>query len=186
MRWWVVLLVLIACSQAPRGPYFGDERFLVVGTDPKREAEALVTQLRAQGYEVRVRMSGREFTAIDFLDAQGRAGPLRIVTARGIVLALDSGPQSVLDPAGMEFRLLAPPLRRSHDVDSDGHEEIFVEERDLALGTACIRTHRVMPDGSLREVRGLDPLQRPECDSSEGPDGGIPQADGGVNSNLEG
>jgi hypothetical protein len=145
--------------------------------------DALATQLRARGYEVRVRMHGRNFSAIDFVDAEGKAGPLRIVTARGIVLALDSGPQHVLDEAGMEFRLLAPPLGRTHDVDSDGLEEIFIEEADLALGAACVRVHRVMNDGRLREVGGLDPLGRPECVAHESPDGGVPQADAGVNSN---
>jgi len=149
-----VLLVLMGCGGERRGPYFDDDRFLVLGVDPDAEANALVKQFAERGYALGSRHSGRHFTALGFVDADGTPVAVRVVTRRGIGLALDREPDPVLGE--VRFALLPPPRADTHDADSDGFEELFVER--LQRGHRCIEVHRVRDSGFVDPVPVEHPL----------------------------
>ena len=134
-----------ACAGQPRSPFFGDERFLVVGVDPDAEADALARALESSGFRVVQRLRGQHFRALGAVDASGAAVKVRVVTARGIALALDPTLARAGQPA-LRYALLPPPSRETHDADGDGFEEVFVHE--LAEGAApCILVYRVRDSG---------------------------------------
>ena len=114
-----------ACASTPQPSYVDQPSRLVIGVDPDAEANAVVKQLEAHGYyEVR-RLRGQAFTALGFAPLKGdaRDGRVRVVTARGIALALDSQAPTLLTP-GRFVALLDYPYRDTRDFDRDGREEI--------------------------------------------------------------
>jgi hypothetical protein len=161
--WLAALGCCCACGPPPHGPFFGDEKLLVVGVDPEAEANAVVRQLEQRGYyEVR-RLRGSTFTALGFAPVKHDtgAGRVRVVTLRGISLALDSSEPTLLTK-GRELRLLDFPYSDSRDVDRDGDPEIFVREEPLPTGEPCLRAYRVRATGVVEELSGDDfTLPRP-------------------------
>lgn len=157
MRSLPALLTALAlgCGAPPQGPFFGDEKLLVVGVDPESEANAVTRQLEAHGYyEVR-RLRGSTFTALGFAPVRGdaEAGRVRVVTSRGISLALDSSEPTLLTP-GRTLRLLDFPYGDSRDVNRDGDAEVFVREQPLPRGESCLRVYRVRASGVVEELSG--------------------------------
>ena len=112
---------------------------------------------------------------------------VRIITARGIALALDPVVATPLQP-GIRYALLPPPLKESHDPDGDGFEEVFVHR--LTDGAApCILVYRVrdsgfadpVPSGQYAHAQppGEAPWDAPRfCDDPEpaAADAGLPDA----------
>jgi hypothetical protein len=138
-------LLLCACASTPPSPFFGDERFLVLGVQPDAEAGALAEQLERSGYRIERTLRGQHFTALFALDGDGRPAKVRVVTRRGVALALDAREGHAFSP-GVRYVLLAPPLRDTHDADGDGFEEVFVEQH-TAAEAPCILVYRVRDSG---------------------------------------
>lgn len=134
-----------ACASQPASPFFGDDRYLVLGVDPNAEADTLAEQLEQSGYLVERTLRGQHFSALGATRPDGQPGKVRVLTVRGIALALDSTPGDPLQPA-VHYALLAPPSRESHDADGDGFEEVFVATATGA-GSACILVYRVRDSG---------------------------------------
>jgi hypothetical protein len=137
---------MAACPSPPPSPFFGDERFLRLGVEPDREADQLEQQLQASGFEPVLRFRGQHFHALGFLDRSGRRALVRVVTVRGIELALDPQPGDDLQPS-VRYRLLAAPLPETHDADGDGFEEIFVERIAGQPPLRCVQVYRVRDSG---------------------------------------
>jgi hypothetical protein len=139
------------CAAQPRSPFFGDERFLVLGVDPDAEADALARQLEDNGYRVEQRLRGQHFSALGAADAERVATKVRVMTARGIALALDAAATDPLRP-GLRYALLPPPSPDTHDADADGFEEVFVRITAPASGEPCIQVYRVRDSGFVDPV----------------------------------
>lgn len=154
-------LSLVACAaEPPRGPFFGDERYLVVGVRPDREADELQAALENTGRVVRVRFSGQHFTALGFGDAHREALGVRVITPRGIALALDADEGDPLHPA-RRYRLVQAPLVEGHDADGDGFEEVFVERITGPEPERCLVAYRVRDSGFVDPVVGAINLAGP-------------------------
>jgi hypothetical protein len=185
-------LLCCACASQPRSPFFGDERFLVLGVDPDAEADELARQFEANGFRVLRRLRGQHFSALGVAAADGAAVKVRVVTTRGIALALDAAQSTPMQP-GVGYALLTPPSSETHDADGDGFEEVFVQLLPTAADSApCILVYRVRDSGFVDAVAGntyaLPPVANasapwdaphfcPEPETEPAPDGGVP--DGG-------
>ncbi len=145
----LLLLGIWSCASAGPGPHFSDGQFLRFGVDPNEEASAVIESQKARNYVVAQRVFGRHFSALGFMDKGGKSSAVRILTVRGIVIALDSRDETPVGPA-VRYALLAAPFEETHDVDRDGFEEVLVEER--SGGGACLRLYRV------RDVGFVDPV----------------------------
>jgi hypothetical protein len=153
-RVWRLVVLLVACLSAgcashPPRWYFEDEKYLRFGVDPRDEAGELARMYGERGERVALRIVGHDFTAIGFMDRSGRATRARIVTGRGIVIALDPEIGTPLT-AATNYALVAAPLSGTHDADGDGFEEVFIEARKPE-GT-CLLVERV------RDVGYVDPV----------------------------
>jgi hypothetical protein len=83
------------------------------------------------------------------MDRTGRATRVRVVTLRGISLALDPGLDTPLLPAP-RYALLSPPLPNTQDADGDGFEEVFVEKR--MPEQTCLLVYRVRDVGFVDQL----------------------------------
>jgi hypothetical protein len=145
----VFLITCAACATTrPASPFFGDEQYLRFGVDPRDEANTLVKSYAEKSERLALRIMGQHFTAISFIDRSGRATRTRVVTARGIALALDPGPLP-LEPT-LRYALLGNPIPNTQDADGDGFEEVFVEQRSRR--ETCLAVYRV------RDVGFVDPV----------------------------
>lgn len=146
----LLALCICGCASAPPSPFFGDERYLRFGVDPNQEANEVIESQKARNYPLALRLLGHNFTALGFMDARGRSTAVRIVTARGTVVALDPRQQTPLHDA-ISYTLLAAPIEGTHDADGDSFEEVFVEAN--TQGRVCLQVYRV------RDVGFVDPVE---------------------------
>jgi hypothetical protein len=137
------------CASRPAGPLFHDEQYLRFGVDPRHEADSLIKLYKEQSERLALRLVGRDFTALGFMDREGRSTRTRVITQLGIALALDPVQPSPLS-AATRYALVAPPLPDTHDVDRDGFEEVFVERREAAQ--TCLLVFRVRDVGYVDAV----------------------------------
>jgi hypothetical protein len=146
-----VLLLICAtgCAAQPPNPFFADAAYLRFGIDRHAEADALIRERNEQGEALALRLQGQHFIALSFMNRSGRTTRVRILTERGIALALDPDPDTALGQ-GARYALLAAPLPDSHDADGDGFEEVFVERRSPEA--TCLQVYRV------RDVGFIDPV----------------------------
>ena len=100
--------LLAACASQPRSPYYGDERFLVLGVRPDAEAGAR-RGARAQRLRGDLEVERPALHGARRIQRGRRAGKVRIVTARGIALALDPVVATPLTP-GIRYALMPPPV----------------------------------------------------------------------------
>ena len=142
--------VLWACSAPVRGPFYGDEKLLRIGVDPLAEAAEVQSSFERAGHRVAHRLPGKHFIALSFRGPDGRPSAVRVVTARGIALALDAESANALTP-GTEYGLLPRPLDTGHDADGDGFDELFVVQ--VRAGRSCVLPYRV------RDVGFVDALE---------------------------
>lgn len=143
------IALLTGCATTPRAPFFNDAQYLRFGVDPRSEAETLVNNYAEHGERQALRIVGKDFTALGFMDRSGRSTRARIVTMRGIAVALDPEPESPLHvPA--RYALLASPLPDTHDADRDGFEEVFIEQR--MPGQPCLIVFRIRDVGFVDRV----------------------------------
>ena len=176
-----------SCGPPARGPFFGDEKLIVLGVSPDQEADLLARQLNERGLHEARRVRGKYFTALGF----GPDGnPLnqtdvRVITGRGIALALQARAPTALD-GGERYALLRSPHLDTLDAD-DGQNELYVARTELPAGTRCLLVYRVHDTGAvepvatddyqLLRVPDSDPAwHEPFCDTRGGnaPDAGSP------------
>jgi hypothetical protein len=159
-----IALIAAGCATTSRAPLFNDANFLRFGVDPRAEADTLVKNYADQGERLALRIVGKDFTALGFMDRSGRASRTRIVTLRGIALALDPEPESPLHTP-TRYALLASPLAETHDADRDGFEEVFVEQRKP--DQTCLLVFRVRDVGFVDRLETrLYAFNREHCASS--------------------
>lgn len=185
----VASVVVAACGGASgHGPFFGDEKLIVLGVSPDAEADTLAKQLAERGLREARRVRGKHFTALGF----GPDGnPLnqtdvRVITGRGIGLALQARAPTALD-GGERYALLRSPALDTLDADY-GQDEIYVARTMLPAGTRCLLVYRVLDTGAVESmatdnyqlvsVPDSDPAWREPFCESEGQrgDAGSPQA----------
>jgi hypothetical protein len=145
----LLLIYATGCAAQTPNPFFADAAYLRFGIDRHAEADALIRERNEQGEVLALRLQGQHFTALGFMNRSGRATRVRILTERGIALALDPDPDTALGQ-GARYALLAAPLADSHDADGDGFEEVFVERRSPEA--TCLQVYRV------RDVGFIDPV----------------------------
>lgn len=137
-----------ACSSGPRGPYFGDEKFLVLGVRHEEEANAVSKELATDGRVEHLRLRGPTFTALGITERDGRPAWVRAVTQRGIELALDPVVSHPLD-RGARYELLAPATPGLYDADGDGFDELVVVRSGYDGGAPCVLAYRVQNAGFI-------------------------------------
>ena len=143
---WLALLSIVSCSSGPSGPFFGDERFLVLGVSPEEEANALSKQLAVDGRSEYLRLRGPMFTGLGFTEPDGRPGWVRAITQRGIELALDPEESHPLS-RGERYELLAPQTPGLFDADGDGFDELIVLKRSYDTDDPCLLAYRIQNVG---------------------------------------
>lgn len=141
------LVLLTACGggEPARDPRW---QFLAVGVRPAAEADRVQQTLEGGGWSLVSRVEGRTFVAQTFANDETGESSARVVTRRGIVLALDVPPSESAQP----IRLLEPP-GGDEDIDGDGNEEIVLARHDPAHDRTCLGVVRVIAEGGfLRPV----------------------------------
>lgn len=111
-----------------------DSLYFGVGVDPASEMHAVIETMQSHGFQVDQRFEAPHFLAAN-LHAEG-ATSLRIVSARGVVLALDSESSSVS---------LTLDARTGTDVDGDALADIIVTRTEGAR--SCLALAHVDADG---------------------------------------
>ncbi len=178
-----VIACMVACSTANPSPFFGDDRFLVVGVNPDTEADALAIKLAAHGLHERVRLRGATFTALGVEDESGALALVRVITARGIALALDPVESHALE-RGARYELRKPQVEGDFDADKDGFDDLLVVQHTYDGSNACLLAYRVQSSGFVDSIDDAQVVQAlagpayadtPPC-TLGAPDGGTPEA----------
>lgn len=169
------------CSSGPSGPFFGDEKFLVLGVSPEEEANALSKQLATDGRREYIRLRGSTFTGLGFSEPDGRPGWVRAITQRGIALALDPVESHPLD-RGARYELVAPATEGLFDADGDGFDDLVVLKRSYDRDDPCLLAYRIQStgfidliadsNGTIAAARGAISGVEP-CAGTAGPDAGV-------------
>jgi len=179
-----------ACGPPAHGPFFGDDRLIVLGVDPEAEANALAQQLKGRGLHEARRIRGKTFTALGFAPTaqKDQQSDVRVITGRGIALALQARGATTLEH-GERYALLPAPFRDTLDADGDGFDELFVSRTGLPAGGRCTLVYRIRDSGFVDEVTTDNyalvripdvqdaAWQEPFCaGSARSPDAGSPDA----------
>lgn len=121
--------------------------FLQVGVDPHTEASALEENLRRAGWRIDTRVEGRTFAAMAAAHVERRETAIRVVTRRGIALAMDVPAEQSSQPVA----LLALD-GGDHDRDGDGLEEVVLTRRDPVRERRCLAVVQVLEEGFVAPV----------------------------------
>ena len=146
----------IGCAgRSSSGPDYS--AWLRVGVDPIAEADAVLSALERAGYRRSRRLEAPAWSAFE-----ARRGPLRairVITARGVALALDSHEPDGLVPRHGAISLVEPSSAGAHDVDRDGADEIVIGAE--IEGRTCLLPFRVDAEGAVSprapDLRSLGP-----------------------------
>ena len=142
-----VVLGFAACGSAEPSAFFDDSRFLRFGVDPLVEADAVESQMKRAGFVVAVRVQGQHHIALGFVDETNGRTAVRIVTALGTKLLLNSDADATRP---RQYRLLAadalPGVRR---LPAD---EVFVSVAGERGDGACIAAFRAQSDGAVARI----------------------------------
>jgi hypothetical protein len=174
-------LGVATCSSGPSGPFFGDEKFLVLGVSPEEEANALSRQLATDGRKEYLRLRGPTFTALGFEEPDGRPGWVRAITQRGIELALDPVQSHPLE-RGARYELLAPASQGLFDADGDGFDDVIVLKRSYDGDDRCLLAYRIQNTGFIDLITDTNETVAAARDAITGvePCAGTPAADAGT------
>jgi len=170
-----LLCLLASCASTPPDPFQGVQ--LRLGVDPQNEAEAVQALFEQAGYRLAKRVAGIWFTAMQFDDNQGQPHAVRVVTVRGIALALDAAEGSALNPA-VRYQL----LDATRDLRHDTHVTTAPQSEGLLVlelrgsseqGEQCVRPYQVSRAGVvLGQQLDLPAQQAPVCaEAAEDRDG---------------
>jgi hypothetical protein len=143
---------LAACAQPE--PVQDPLDYLRIGVDPRKEADAVIEDLRAHGFEIGQRIEERDFVAFDA--ARGPDSTVRIVTSRGPSFSIQV--PDVRWPHRLWVELGSDPRP---DFDRDGQRDIVVAIRERER--TCLAWAQVDADGFVSEVF------RPRSDWGESP-----------------
>jgi hypothetical protein len=148
----LIATLLASCGPPPHGPYFGDERLIVLGVSPDAEADELSRQLNARGLREARRIRGKTFTALGFGPSKDplHQTDVRVITGRGIALALEARAATMLEP-GERYALLSSPHLDTLDADRD-LDELYVARTALPTGTRCLLVYQVRQTGIVEQV----------------------------------
>jgi hypothetical protein len=128
--------------------------YLRIGVDPRLEADAIIEDLRAHGFQIGRRVDERNFVAFDAM--RGPDSTVRVVTSRGPALSIQ------LPDARWPERLwvaLGPDPRP--DFDRDGQHDVVVAIRERER--TCLAWAQVDAGGFVSEVF------RPSADWGQSP-----------------
>ena len=128
----------LGCGSANAMP--DDSLYFGVGVEPDAEMDAVLTTLRAHGFVEGRRTDTPRFIAVDLHSAEGSA--VRIVSARGVVFALD---------AGTAEGLLSLDARTGSDLDGDTFADVIIVRTEAHR--ACLALGRVDAEGYFSAVR---------------------------------
>ena len=131
----------MACAQPE--PVQDPLDYLRLGVDPRAEAEAIIEDLRADGFEIDRRIDEHDFVAFDA--RRGLDSTVRVVTSRGPSLSIQ------VPDARWPDRLwvaLGPDPRP--DFDRDGRHDVVVAIRERER--TCLAWAQVDADGYASEV----------------------------------
>jgi hypothetical protein len=118
----VAALLLLSCAQEA-APVQDPLDYLRVGVDPFEEADAMVEQLRRNGFEVGRRFDAAEYVAFDAAHAGDTL--VRVVSRRGAVLSLQA--PDARWPERLWVELAEEP---TVDFDADGQRDVLVSLRE--------------------------------------------------------
>jgi hypothetical protein len=137
----LALLAFLAGCGPLRQPPPDPTAYLAVGVDPRAEAEALIRSFERAGYAIARRLEGSDWVAFDARRARDERRALRVVTRRGVALALDSHESDGVRRRHGEVELVDPPRAPSHDLDGDGRDDVIVGARHD--GRLCLLPFRI-------------------------------------------
>jgi len=141
-RFVLVCVLLTACAkEAP--PAQDPLDYLQVGVDPRAEADAIVGDLRRNGFEVGRRIEDVGYVAFDAA-GDGEA-MVRVVTSRGVALSV--GTPDARWPERLWVQLAPEPRP---DFDHDGRRDVVVAMRER--DRTCLAWAEVSRDGFVSEV----------------------------------
>jgi len=143
---------LVACAQPE--PVQDPLDYLRVGVDPRIEADAIIEDLRAHGFEIGRRIDERDFVAFDAF--RGPDSSVRVVTSRGPALSIQAPDARWPERLWVE---LGPDPRP--DFDRDGRADVVVAIRERER--TCLAWAEVDANGFVSEVF------RPPFDWGEAP-----------------
>jgi hypothetical protein len=148
--------------------------FLAVGVAPSAEARTLAASLGESGFHVSSEASGAGWAAFAMTRVDG-ASLARLVTRRGVVVALDESPTAVAPARGLLGVEPAPPS--GTDVDGDGTPDVVLSRNEadrrclLVIGVdddggarpLVVDTANLALDVCLEDVRDVDGNETPEA-----------------------
>ncbi|MEC7524811.1 MAG: VCBS repeat-containing protein [Myxococcota bacterium] len=142
-RWGASIVCVALCSLGCGGGSrsLRLEDWVRVGVDPRAEAEAIERALTDAGWSLATRREAPDFVALAFTRDEQRA--IRLVTRRGVVLALDS---HELDGLRIRHGLVSLPEPPREDLDGDGRPDLLIA-REEADAPRCLAVVRVDEEG---------------------------------------
>ena len=117
---------------------------LAVGVEPREEADAVVESLARGGFELTDRDSAATVVALAFRNRERGGTALRIVTKRGIALAIDVPPDENAEPVG----LVEDAVREGRGAGA----EVFLYREDPVRERRCHAALRVTSEGFVRPI----------------------------------
>lgn len=138
----IVVVLLLSCAKET-APVQDPLDYLRVGVDPVEEADAMIAELRRNGFEVVHRYDAPGYVAFDA--AYGGDTLVRAVSERGVVLSVQS--PDVRWPERLWVELADEPRL---DADSDGRRDVVVSLRER--DRVCLGWARIDENGFAIEV----------------------------------
>jgi len=132
---------LVACAKPE--PVQDPLDYLRIGVDPRLEADAIIEDLRMDGFEIGRRIDERDFVAFDAV--RGPDSTVRVVTSRGPSLSIQVPDARWPERLWVE---LGPEPRP--DFDRDGQHDVVVAIRERER--TCLAWAQVDADGYVTEV----------------------------------
>jgi len=131
----------LACAQPE--PVQDPLDYLRVGVDPRVEADAIIEDLRAHGFQIGRRIDERDFVAFDAF--RGPDSSVRVVTSRGPGLSMQVPDARWPERLWVE---LGPDPRPDFDRDGRGDVVVAIRERERT----CLAWAEVDANGFVSEV----------------------------------
>ena len=143
MRYLIVGCALLLGCAKQEPPVQDPLDYLQVGVNPRQEANAIIDDLRRNGFQVGRRIDAQTYVAFDA--KSGGEALVRVVTSRGVALSLETPDVRWPERLWVE---LAPDPRP--DFDGDGQRDVVValRERDRT----CLAWAEITRDGFVAEV----------------------------------
>jgi len=132
---------LVACTRPE--PVQDPLDYLRIGVDPRQEADAVIEDLRAHGFEIGRRIDERDYVAFDAV--RGPDSTVRVVTSRGPSLSIQVPDARWPERLWVE---LGPDPRP--DFDGDGRRDVVVAIRERER--TCLAWAQVDAEGYVSEV----------------------------------